>query len=208
MGTLSHTAMVVVAGNSIVLTPNVNLVHPRYWQSLPLIPEQRYDTLHCLGAGSLLLWLLVRAKRSPRVSRVVVHGDLVLPTPESCDDWASTFGVSVTSHEWRTEALLLGLDGALPSSEHAWLAPILQLVANGRTEELAADMHQLADRWAATGRLVWAEPAKDAAADSELCVASSEVQWCVPGRQETFAVSTRHRRARGESLWPDPLLPV
>ena len=134
----------------------------------------------------------------------MLHGDLVLPTPESCAGWTSTLDrhgdtVTVTAQEWRTQALLLGLDGALPASKHAWLAPILQCVASGRTKELAADMQQLADRWAATGRLLRYPMVTE---EEELCVASAEEHWCVPERLEAFALSER-----GAGLWPEGALP-
>ena len=57
--------MLLAADRSIVLSPPITLAHPRSWQALPLIPEQRYETMHLLGGGSLLLWLMGAAHCLP-----------------------------------------------------------------------------------------------------------------------------------------------
>ena len=47
---------------TLLLAPSPVLAQPRGWQTLaqaPLLPKDiRYDEVHCVGGGSLLLWLL------------------------------------------------------------------------------------------------------------------------------------------------------
>ena len=50
----------------------------------------QYDEVHCFGGGSLLLFLLACAGKSPRLcpgGKVVLHGPLIYPTPDSCKQW-------------------------------------------------------------------------------------------------------------------------
>ena len=107
----------------LVLCPSRHLAQPRSWQHLAELPQavSEADEVVCLGGGSLLLYLLVRSGRCPRrpTRHVVMHGPLVLPTPESCGRWVSAYGegedddgASTAESQWRQQALLLGLNGA------------------------------------------------------------------------------------------------
>ena len=151
----------------LVLSPSRHLAQPRSWQNLAELPQclSEADEVVCLGGGSLLLWLLVRAGRCPRrpMRNVVMHGPLVLPTPESCGRWLSEFGeedgASTTAEsQWREQALLLGLNGGA----EPWLRPILQQVAMGRFDALQDDMLRYVARWSSSGRLTICEPQLDA----------------------------------------------
>mmetsp|Transcript_92211 Transcript_92211/g.276686 ORF Transcript_92211/g.276686 Transcript_92211/m.276686 type:complete len:142 (-) Transcript_92211:256-681(-) len=132
---------------SLLLSPSVALSHPRAWQNIPSLPTyDRISEVHCIGGGTLLLWLLVRAKRIPRVGHVTIHGPMVLPTAESCAHWVATVDSSYVSNErvWRKEALCLGLDGALPADDKRWLAPILREAHSSnraRLRSAALDSH-------------------------------------------------------------------
>ena len=165
--------------SSILLSPSIGLANPRTWQALPelsLQHQQRIDEIHCIGGGSLLLWLLIRARRIPPVRHVVIHGPMVLPTAESCAEWAASIDPdrAPNEREWRREALCLGLGGALSATNREWLAPILHTIASGRSEELALDMLRYRDRWAEAGRLSFASFDED---EDMACLA--DAQWCL-----------------------------
>ena len=165
--------------SKILLSPSIGLANPRSWQALPelsLHHQQRIDEVHCIGGGTLLLWLLIRAKRIPRVGHVVVHGPIVLPTAESCEQWVSSIDPEAApkEREWRREALCLGLGGALSATNKEWLAPILHTIASGRSEELALEMLRYRDRWADVGRL------SDELSYVDMDMAcSDDAQWCL-----------------------------
>merc|ERR1712217_71662 len=165
----------------LLLSPSIALSHPRAWQSLPSLPirdQHRISEVHCIGGGSLLLWLLIRAKRIPRIGQVVIHGPLVLPTADSCAQWAEAIECPAyvsTEREWRTEALCLGLDGALSMDDRKWLLPILHDIAAGKSNELCHDMLRYRDRWYASGRLHYEPLTHD---DTEWSC-SPDKQWCL-----------------------------
>ena len=79
----------------LVLSPPTAFATPRNWARLPLEPAETgilKTEVHCIGGGSLLLWLLFRAGGAPRLhksGRVIIHGDIVVPTPQSCRAWAA-----------------------------------------------------------------------------------------------------------------------
>ena len=111
--------------------------------------------------GSLLLWLLLRAGRAPRLhksGRVIIHGDIVVPTPQSCRAWAGA--AAGDEYEWRQQAVMLGLDrsarrrAAAAGRDAAWLEPILLDAAAGRWSRLEADMLKYVARWEDAGRLI------------------------------------------------------
>lgn len=139
---------------TLLLSPSRNLASPRGWAITPTcLPEgSRYDEIHCVGGGTLLLWLLLKAGCAPRATRVVCHGHMVLPTPESCAAWLGEDArVDVDDYEWRREAIKLGIGGALRDSGKAWLEPLLLCIASGRAHELESDFRSLQMRWERSG---------------------------------------------------------
>ena len=53
---------------SILLNPSVNIATPRGWASVrpdALPRSKRYSEVHLVGGGTLLMWLLVKAKCAP-----------------------------------------------------------------------------------------------------------------------------------------------
>lgn len=171
----------------LLLAPSTNLAQPRGWAALANSPSlicksvpfsqtrATVDEVHCVGGGSLLLWLLACAGRAPRGRMVYMHGPVVLPTPESCAEWlardcaaavaadddnslsAALFHVdnSLSSDDWRTQAVMAGLGGGgLPLEHTAWLRPLLTAVACGRADELGARFSSMQRRWERIGRLV------------------------------------------------------
>ena len=159
----------------LVLSPPPSLAEPRGWSVLPAIPRalQRPDEVHCVGGGSLFLYLLVMAGRAPRCNRIVLHGDMVVPTPESCGRWLTQLGAtslaSTDPYEWRRQATVLGLGrnrGARAPADDAWLLKLSEAAAAGRFSTLEADMLRYVNRWAAAGRLTLCSPRED---DAELC---------------------------------------
>ena len=147
----------------LLLNPSTAYATPRHWQALALGPGEatsvpcasRYHEVHCVGGGSLLLFLLLRAGLAPRASRVVMHGELVLPTPESCNRWVARVDPSfptIDGYTWRREATLLGAGGGLRKSA-PWLESLMRCVASGQHDKLAAEALSLAERWDLSGRL-------------------------------------------------------
>jgi len=115
------------------------------------------DVVSCVGGGSLLLWLLLQRSSRQRsqidaMPSVVMHGDLVLPTPESVARWAM---LKIDPHEWRRQAVMVGMNGALKKPENKWLAPIMTNVAAGRFEPLESQMLRQVDFWDRQGKLEW-----------------------------------------------------
>ena len=143
---------------SLLLSPSHELATPRGWTSLSpdaFPPSARYGEIHCVGAGSLLLWLMLKAGCAPRSTLIVCHGPLVLPTPSSCAAWLRSDGRDASpadDFEWRRQAIALGAGGALRS--RPWLEPLLRTVATGQATVLADDLRSLQSRWERSGRLV------------------------------------------------------
>ena len=107
-----------------------------------------------------MLWLLLRAtcnaphtKRAVQNVPVVVHGDLVLPTPESARAWASASEAS--PYEWQRQGVMLGVGGDLRKPQHAWLAPVSAALAAGRFADLEKDFMKYIDHWDTKGMLEW-----------------------------------------------------
>ena len=140
---------------SLLLSPTTALASPAGWSQLdaPLPQDCRYSEVHCIGGGSLLLWLLAVAGRAPRGRVVYMHGPVVLPTPESCGAWlARAGGTPFDEYEWQRQAISTGVAGGLEHSP--WLKPLMTSIATGRANELgqrAADMQR---RWERHGRIV------------------------------------------------------
>ena len=139
----------------LLLSPPSTLAQPSGWKKLPAVPHHlnRCDEVHCIGGGTLLLWLLVKAGRAPRCNQIVVHGRPALPSPTGVEPWLADLSQSeIDAHEWRKQAVALGVGGALTSDE-AWLRPILLEMAMGRFEALEEDLLSYAARWESAGRL-------------------------------------------------------
>ena len=132
---------------TLFLSPSTALASPRAWPAVtanppPTVRDNRYDEVHCVGGGALLLWLLVRAGRGPRASRVYLHGPAVAPTPDSCAEWLTRAGMPAGAsapdvYEWRQQAVSLGVGGQLRSAELQWLEPMMSSIALGRVEQCA-----------------------------------------------------------------------
>ncbi len=152
------------APRTLLLSPSTALAQPRGWQALatapPLPADRRYDEVHCVGGGSLLLWLMACAHRAPRGRVVHLHGPVVLPTPESCASWlarseALGSNPAADDYEWRRQALSLGVAGSgLHGARSEWLKPLLTSIAMGRARELGARASDMQRRWERNGRLI------------------------------------------------------
>ena len=140
------------SGRTLVLAPTATLAQPRAWQNLHATYHHgRYDEVHCVGGGSLLLWLLACAGRAPRGRVVHLHGPIVLPTPDSCAAWlADDASEYVDEWEWRQQAVKLGVGGAAAP----WLRPLLRTIAVGRSVELGVRAAHMQRRWERNGRLI------------------------------------------------------
>ena len=158
----------------LLLSPGVSLAQPRGWISLASQPsvysktvpfsqrQTTVDEVHCVGGGSLLLWLLACAGRAPRGRVVYMHGPVVLPTPESCGEWLmrehgaeASDGYLLSSHDWRQQAVACGVGGGgLPPEHFEWLRPLLTAIACGRAHELGERFSSMQRRWERIGRLV------------------------------------------------------
>ena len=90
------------ARTRLLLAPGAGLSQPRGWAALAnqpalisSVPFSRthttVDEVHCVGGGSLLLWLLACAGKAPRGRTVYMHGPVVLPTPAFKDLEAQGF---------------------------------------------------------------------------------------------------------------------
>ena len=149
---------------TLLLAPSPVLAQPRGWQTLaqaPLLPKDiRYDEVHCVGGGYLLLWLLACAHRAPRGRVVYLHGPVVLPTPESCASWLSRDAPDLAhlsdEYEWRQQAVTLGVGGRLQTEHNnaQWLTPLLKDIATGRSNELGVRASDMQRRWERNGRLI------------------------------------------------------
>ena len=157
---------------SILLNPSVNIATPRGWASVrpdALPRSKRYSEVHLVGGGTLLMWLLVKAKCAPFATRIICHGPMVRPTPESCQQWlgdeARRRGIDddVDIYEWRRQAVGLGVGGNLRTMGKEWLEPLLKEVAMGRCHVLAEDFDALRVRWERSGRLTYRplEPSRE-----------------------------------------------
>ena len=154
---------------TLVLSPSPMLAQPRGWASLSPEPLPAFEEVHLIGGGSLLLWLLAKAGRAPRASKIVCHGPPVLPTPESCWAWLGPEPrVDVSVYEWSQQALSVGIAGSLRATGHAWLEPWLRHVATGRLDALTDDFEVMQTRWERSGRLMYAPtPAPMTAAEDD-----------------------------------------
>ena len=117
--------------------------------------------MHCVGGGSLLLFLLFAAGKAPRLrpgGKVIFHGPIVQPSASSCSSWlnsvkASGVRDSTFAYEWRQTAVSLGLGGAMHEPFHQWLGPIAKDIAAGRTNALVERFNSLQQRSEQKGRL-------------------------------------------------------
>ena len=159
-----HTSHSRLLDGSILLNPSVNIATPRGWASVTpdaLPRSKRYSEVHLVGGGTLLMWLLVKAKCAPFATRIICHGPMVRPTPESCQQWlgdeARRRGIEddVDIYEWRRQAVVLGVGGNLRAMGKEWLEPLLQEVAMGRCHVLAEDFEAMRVRWERSGRLIY-----------------------------------------------------
>ncbi len=145
------------SSSTLLLAPDTTLAQPGSWQrwteAWAESPGARYDEVTCVGGGTLLLWLLVRAGRAPRCRNLVVSGPVVLPSPSSCGAWVGAD--KVDEYGWRRQAVSLGANGFLHKPGDAWLEPIMTTLACGRYGELEADALQYLKRW---GKRVRYEP--------------------------------------------------
>lgn len=154
----------LVPSTKLVLTPSASLASPHGWTEIARAsfnPLQRFDEVHCVDGGSLLLFLLCRAGKAPRLSsrgKVFFHGPVVLPTAASCTDWLARIGAKGTDGTdewaWRKEALSLGMNGNLHEDKYEWLQPITRSIASGRSAELVAHFKQLQHKSEQKGRLI------------------------------------------------------
>lgn len=149
--------------HTLVLSPSTSFANPRSWEAVSRmnIPGL-YDEVHCMGGGSLLLFLLACADKSPRLrpgGRVILHGPLVYPTPDSCKEWLKKENQDledVDAHEWRKAALSLGVGGLMEHDQ--WLEPIVRSVTSGRHGELVDRYETLKCKTEDKGRLVHLMP--------------------------------------------------
>lgn len=158
--------MVIAHGtpSRLILSPSTALAQPHGWQSLITTPKSwyggRFDEVHCLGGGSLLLWLLACAHCAPRGRMVYMHGPVVVPTPESCARWLERTPGRVgvpgagDKYDWRRQAIALGAGGFLQKEDASWLEPLMRCVASGRAYELGARATDMQKRWERSGRLI------------------------------------------------------
>jgi len=166
------------ASRTLLLAPSTMLSSPRGWSAVSTMPSLtgKYEEVHCTGGGSLLLFLLCAAGKAPRLlphGRVHFHGEVVLPTSESCAAWLKHSGAKndiLDDYEWRQAAVSLGVGGNLRAHHH-WLEPIARSIVTGRTCDLVEQFEDLRRRSERKGRLVHLNGAKTpgATALQELC---------------------------------------
>ena len=155
--------MHIPAQKTLVLSPTTSFANPRAWKAVTgMNIVGQYDEVHCFGGGSLLLFLLACAGKSPRLcpgGKVVLHGPLIYPTPDSCKQWLvkenKKLLEDVDAYDWRQAALSLGVGGLL--EEHRWLEPIVRSLTAGRHEELVEQYDALKSRTEEKGRLLHLE---------------------------------------------------
>lgn len=143
------------------LAPTIpTVVSPNNWLSATGVAghcaiefsPQGVDQVHCTNGGSLLLWLLLTKRRylgkdvpslhpgtttvPSQVPSVVIHGDLLLPTPASAREFASenSLSLDISEFEWRKHGLMAGVQGTCKDSP--WIRPIMSSVAAGRFKSL------------------------------------------------------------------------
>jgi len=172
------------ASRSLLLSPSTSLASPRGWDAVSEMPElsTRYDEVHCVGGGSLLLFLLFCAGKAPRLrkgGRVFFHGPVVQPTAASCAEWlrsAKPGDCSINEYDWTTSAVMVGAGGGLTDPAHQWLAPLTKSIAAGRSHELAEKFESLEERSIAKGRLVHlsGSPSDEAVVRQQLCQQAGE----------------------------------
>ena len=117
------------------------------------------------------------AKRSPRAPKLIMHGEMVAPTPESCAKWCERLGVdksNVDEYTWRAQAWQAGASGALRAEEVKWLEPMMRSIAMGRTAEVEARFHNWSERGMRSGRIVLKPDASEEALLRDLCCTKVE----------------------------------
>jgi hypothetical protein len=143
----------------LILSPSAAIAQPRGWvdvSAMSPIATSRFDEIHCIGAGSLLLWLLGMAGRAPRAKNIYCHGPLVMPTARSCTEWLSHAGRGALAdkYEWRSQAVNLGFNGQLATENDRWLEPLMRTIAAGRDDELVDDFEKKKEHQESRGRLI------------------------------------------------------
>ena len=128
---------------TLILSPPVSMATPRGWEAIAQYPSLstsgvRYDQVHCVGGGSLLLFLLHLAGKAPRLAKagtVFVHGEPIYPTSDSCSLWADAVrpgaGKDIDDEEWRNAAVSMGLGGRLAEPQLKWLEPLTRSIISG-----------------------------------------------------------------------------
>ena len=133
----------------LVLSPPTAFATPRNWGAPPARagrdghPQNR-GPLHWRRLAAPLAYCAQGAASAALPAASLIHGDLVVPTPQSCRAWAGA--AAGDEYEWRQQAVMLGLDrsarrrAAAAGRDAAWLEPILLDAAAGRWSRLEADM--------------------------------------------------------------------
>jgi len=118
--------------------------------------------VHCVGGGSLLLWLLLNAQRSGRKGQqtiaepmpsVIMYGEPVLPTPESVGMWSNSAVDPSLAASWKDAGDRLYHSPALKLPENRWLSDISETLSKGDFLMLADDLLRHLDFWDAKGCL-------------------------------------------------------
>mmetsp|Transcript_56926 Transcript_56926/g.113110 ORF Transcript_56926/g.113110 Transcript_56926/m.113110 type:complete len:247 (-) Transcript_56926:240-980(-) len=155
----------------LLFNPATTMANPCQWlpsttaAAVSKFAVTQSDTVHCMGGGSLLLWLLLRSTRHQQRMEalkhvpIVIHGDLVLPTPESVVSWVSSQDIS--AYEWQRQGIMLGVGGDLRKPENAWLKSVSADLAAGRFGELESDMLRYIDHWDKKDMLEWRSTSGD-----------------------------------------------
>ena len=154
----------------LILRPPASILSPASWPDVGSFGSSMEHTatgveqVHCVGAGSLLLWLLLQARPNElakqatqglghpsQLPSVVMHGPLVLPTPTSVADFCST-SASDVEEEWRRCGVMMFLDDD-NMKKTEWLMHIMRDVAAGRFGQLESDMLRHIDHWDRANKL-------------------------------------------------------